>query len=255
LYFEERCSGGYGAPFFVFKIVAIYIKCIFKAEIQHPMNELKLTGGARIGRSNATWPFATLTVTKDKLDLNATILGKFVFLPGDIVSFDTLNSIGKYNGIRIYHKVQGYNEKIIFWTSRPAQVIQQIHATGFMSNTAIPLINSPERKLQAAGGFPIKKSAAIMAVIVWNIIFISGIASVILTDGDLRLFLLAASIASGLLIVFSLLVLFYKPFAAKVLKDGREATDIKNFLIFLIIIAAFMLVNFSVLTTIFKEPF
>ncbi|TRW26548.1 hypothetical protein FMM05_03995 [Flavobacterium zepuense] len=219
------------------------------------MDEIKLTGGARIGRSNATWPFATLTVTKDKLELNATILGKFVFLSGDIVSFDTLNSIGKYNGVRIYHIVPGYNEKVVFWTPKPAQLIQQIHATGFISNTGIPSANSPERKLQAAGGFPLRKSAAIIAVVVWNVLFISGIASIILTNGNMKLFQLAASAALALLIMFSLLTMFSKSFAAKVLKEGREVSDIKKFLIFLIIIAAFMLVNFTFLAAAFSEPY
>jgi len=219
------------------------------------MNDIKLTGGARIGRTNATWPFATLTVTKDKLELNATILGKFVFVPGDIVSFDTINSIGRYNGIGIHHRVGGYNEKIIFWTSNPAQVIQQIHATGFMNNTSIPLSNSPERKLQAAGGFPIKKSVAIAFIVVWNVLFLTGIAGVVITNGDLMLFLFAVSIAFGLLIVFALTIMFSKPFAAKVLKEGRDASDIKNFLIFIIIIATLMLVNFTVVINAFNRPY
>jgi hypothetical protein len=38
------------------------------------MTEVKETGRARIGMANATWPFATLTVNREKLQLNATIL-------------------------------------------------------------------------------------------------------------------------------------------------------------------------------------
>lgn len=37
------------------------------------MTQLNLTGGARIGMANATWPFASLKVTRERLDLNASI--------------------------------------------------------------------------------------------------------------------------------------------------------------------------------------
>lgn len=52
------------------------------------MNELKLTGGARIGMANATFPFATLKVNKDRLELNASIVGNIVFQPSDIISIE-----------------------------------------------------------------------------------------------------------------------------------------------------------------------
>ena len=42
------------------------------------MDQLKMTGGARIGMANATWPFVTLTVTKDRLDLNVDKTVEFV---------------------------------------------------------------------------------------------------------------------------------------------------------------------------------
>ena len=39
------------------------------------MKQYELTGGARIGRGNATYPFAKLKVTANKLELNASIIG------------------------------------------------------------------------------------------------------------------------------------------------------------------------------------
>ena len=51
--------------------------------------EIKKTGGARIGMMNATWPFATLKVNKNRLELNATILGNLVFTPQDIISIES----------------------------------------------------------------------------------------------------------------------------------------------------------------------
>jgi hypothetical protein len=54
------------------------------------MTDIKFTGGARIGMANATWPFASLKVSKDRLDLNATIVGNLVFRPADIISIETI---------------------------------------------------------------------------------------------------------------------------------------------------------------------
>ena len=41
------------------------------------MDKIKLssTGGARVGWVNATWPFAKLNVSQNKIDLNATLIG------------------------------------------------------------------------------------------------------------------------------------------------------------------------------------
>ena len=51
------------------------------------MNEkFTLTGGARIGSSNATYPFADLYVDKEILKLNASIIGNLIFEAKDIIS-------------------------------------------------------------------------------------------------------------------------------------------------------------------------
>jgi len=53
------------------------------------MNEnYTLTGGARIGRANATYPFANLFVDKDVLKINSSIVGNLVFKPQDIISIE-----------------------------------------------------------------------------------------------------------------------------------------------------------------------
>lgn len=51
------------------------------------MDEIKETGGARIGMANATWPFATLTITRDTLELNASIIGNFWTPISNVFSF------------------------------------------------------------------------------------------------------------------------------------------------------------------------
>ena len=71
------------------------------------MNLVKETGGARIGVANVTWPFATITVTKEQLELNATILGKLVFKSSDIISIDSCSGFMS-KGIKINHQVPTY---------------------------------------------------------------------------------------------------------------------------------------------------
>ena len=41
--------------------------------------KIKKTGGAKIGLFNATWPFATLNVDGNKLELSTVIMGHFTF--------------------------------------------------------------------------------------------------------------------------------------------------------------------------------
>ncbi len=41
---------------------------------------LSITGGARVGWINATWPLAKLTVNKHTIELKATLIGKYSFM-------------------------------------------------------------------------------------------------------------------------------------------------------------------------------
>ena len=50
--------------------------------------KLSITGGGRVGWVNATWPLAKLTVQKNKIDLNATLIGKYSFTQEQIISIN-----------------------------------------------------------------------------------------------------------------------------------------------------------------------
>ncbi|MBL7903443.1 MAG: hypothetical protein JNL22_00335 [Bacteroidales bacterium] len=101
------------------------------------MKQLKVVGGLRAGMANATWPFATLKATKDKLVLKAFMIGKFSFSKEDIISIEPyydIPIIGR--GIKINHKVIQYKEKIIFWSFKnPNEIINDIMLLGFLDNT------------------------------------------------------------------------------------------------------------------------
>ena len=173
--------------------------------------------------ANATFPFATLKVNKDKLELNASIVGNLTFQASDIISIEPYTMIPILGqGIKINHKVTNYKERVIFWTFKdPNSVIRQIKETGFLNNQ-----NSSEQKInraiiekQAQGGFPIKKG------------FVIGVFTAI-----------------GLLFLTALFTLISADFRRLILKEGRELNDIKKFAIFAIIISGFILLQLGIIT-------
>ncbi|WP_419699218.1 hypothetical protein [Mucilaginibacter sp. NFX135] len=50
------------------------------------LTEFELTGGATYGLMSATWPFATLRVSKNELELNISLFGNLRFRSADVVS-------------------------------------------------------------------------------------------------------------------------------------------------------------------------
>jgi len=97
-------------------------------------NKLRLTGGARIAGVNVTWPFAILTVSRDELDLNASLIGKYRFSPDQVISIEKHVSIPLLAwGIRIHHNVPDYPQEIVFWhVASPDSLLKMIEETGFV---------------------------------------------------------------------------------------------------------------------------
>lgn len=207
------------------------------------MIEIKETGGARIGMANATWPFATLTVNKEMLQLNAAIIGNLVFKPGDIVSIEpytTILSFGK--GIKINHRVGNYNQKVIFWTmSNPAALIDKIKQTGFLNNTnqINATLNKEITAAQAQGGFPIKIPLVIAIVVLWNIFFLVDFKNNA-TPG------IGSQLALGFILITCILLLTFEPVRRLILKEGRTIDSIRGFIFFLMIIIGFILLMITI---------
>lgn len=216
------------------------------------MVEIKKTGGARIGMANATWPFATLKANKDKLELNATIIGNLVFKPSDIISIEPygiIPFIGK--GIRINHRVDKYKSKVIFWTfGNPNTLIKKIKQTGFFKSKGA-LSEDLEREIdkkQSQGGFPIKTSAAIWVIIVWNILFSIDFYNFFKDNIESSPLGIGAKLAIGSLLLTSLGLLISDYIRKLFLKEGHSIDSIKKFIYFIIAICLFFLFTISFLT-------
>lgn len=95
---------------------------------QHQMLEVTQTGGARIGFKNASWPLATLHVTRTELSIKVFIFGTYTFLPEDIIAIEPYTVIPYLGrGLRIRHRKEEYNQRIIFWTFRkPKELLAEI---------------------------------------------------------------------------------------------------------------------------------
>ncbi|MCU4190144.1 hypothetical protein M9Q43_13355 [Flavobacterium sp. HXWNR29] len=210
-----------------------------------------LTGGARIGMANASYPFADLYVDNEILKINASIVGNLMFQPIDIISIEPYTFIPLIGqGIKINHRIENYNSKVIFWTFKdPNFVISEIKKTGFLQNLNSE-INSHDieiLKKQNEGGFPIKKSVAIFFVIAWNLLFLSDIIPFFLNEKKEGSPIgIGMNLAIGLIFTSSILAIVSEKFRKIILKENRNFEDIKKFVYFIALITGIMFIVFTI---------
>ena len=212
------------------------------------MKEINFTGGARIGMANATWPFASLKVSKDRLDLNTGIVGNLTFKPNDIISIEPYSGFLS-SGLKINHKVSKYKGKVIFWTFKnPNEIIRQIQQTGFLDNIS-NIDNETDSIIterQKQGGFPLKLPFAIAVIVIWNLLFLIDFLGFTNSNSEGMPLGNGIKMALGFVFAISILTLISNGFRKIVLKEGRELKDISRFLYFIIFITGFMLLNLVV---------
>lgn len=209
-----------------------------------------LTGGARIGRANATYPFAKLFVEKNILKINASLVGNLVFQPQDIISIEPYTMIPILGqGIKINHCIENYNPKVIFWTFKdPNFVINEIKKVGFLDNinSNISFCDAKIIERQEQGSFPIKRSVAIIFIVLWNMFFLSDFLPFFLQNKKEGIPIgNGVKIAIGLLLVTSILTSISVGFRKIILKEGRDFNDIKKFVYFMILISGIMFLGFT----------
>ncbi len=98
------------------------------------MNELKESGGVRVGMANSS--LATLTVNKDRLMIKAPFIGELTFKPTNIIAIEPEKAWSRLaqGKIVIKHNIEEYHPDISFWTNNdPQQLIDKITEIGFFS--------------------------------------------------------------------------------------------------------------------------
>lgn len=99
------------------------------------MKKNKITGGARIGSINVTWPFAELSFEKEEL-LLTTVFSQRRMKPSQVAKLEPCRGLIT-RGIRIIRSDSF--EKIIFWYfGDPKIVIEKVYETGFMPSGEDP---------------------------------------------------------------------------------------------------------------------
>lgn len=208
-------------------------------------SQIKVIGGARIGSANATWPFVTLTVTKNRLDLNATLIGNYSFAPDDILSIVPCSELFG-GGLRINHKVSSYKQNVIFWTSNAQQLLKQIQDLGFLDydpNHVDPEIKKQISIRQKQGGLAFKWPFLILIAVVWNLLFLVDFYKFYMTDSQGIPLGRGAMMALSFVLISSVLLIFSKDFRRIALKEGRDFNEISKAVYFVMFICGFMLVN------------
>lgn len=212
------------------------------------MNEINETGGAYIGNGRATAPFATLKVNKHMLQLNAGLIGNLVFRSSDIVSINRSGGIlGVGGGVSINHKVSTYKQKVVFLPAgNSAELIDQITQLGFLTSTE-PIPPETEQfisTMQASGVYPIKSSAIVAIVVIWNIFFIPSFYSSFI-KGTPNFHSIGPRISLGLMFLLCLSLLVSPKVRHLVLKEGRTIDGLRISLYFMMLILGILFISFS----------
>ena len=142
--------------------------------------KFSLTGGARIGMMNASWPLAKLAATPQQLTLKVQLLGNYSFLPSqvrDLIPYKVLPILGE--GIQIIHNNPSYKKRIIFWTlgMSPQGAIEKIKQAGFQPGGEDGPMTEAERVAwQAQQGFPFQIKALLVIGLVWAALMFLGVS-------------------------------------------------------------------------------
>ncbi len=196
------------------------------------MGEVSFRGGARVGWLNASWPFATLKVSRSELRVSS--FGSYDFSQSQVVSIEPYGSIPFLSsGVRINHNRVDYPVTIIFWcVGNRAKVLSAIQDAGFL----------PSGKASArAPGFPIRWSVVVAVIVLWNLLF--------LLDGSV----LRPRSSPGPLALVALLSVFAIATATRLsaevqrvfLREGHHVGEIKSFLLLLQLVTGFISLVFA----------
>jgi hypothetical protein len=205
---------------------------------QPQMNaQLKVTGGARIGWVNATWPFARLTASAEQLSVSGKLIGSYTFSPDQVAALEPYRSIPIVgSGVRIIHTVQSYPEKMIFWCfGSPEGLIRQIADLGFRPSASVA-------QMRHRDGIAFRWLFVFLVVAVWNALF--------LADGFVPW---QQPKGPGLYTLLAIVLLFLtavglnvsKPFQSWALKPGRSVSEIRALAILVLVVSAILLVTFT----------
>jgi hypothetical protein len=198
-----------------------------------------ITGGARVGWTNASWPLAKLSASPDKLTISIALLGTYSFAPDEVSAVERYVMIPVLGwGVRICHCKVDCPQRVIFWClGSPNTVLQGIRSAGFLPTATAPL--SPQHR-----GIAMRWSAIIAAVIVWNALFFFNHIRSGQNPSQPGPIILAPLVFAFALSVGTLKL---PQLQRIILKPGRSVGEIEPFLRLLAFVSGLLLIIFSIL--------
>ena len=220
------------------------------------MTELKRRGGVRLGNASATWPFGTLSVTAERLEVSGGIIGTYVFTPGEVTAIEPAGLL-RGGGICIVHTVDSYSERVRFNAGRNTKrLIAEIEATGFL-NTPPPLPANRARdrvrdrallERRAQGPLPFRVRFLVLAGVGWNVLLLPvllrwvGIVGEDVAPEEAFAVWSQGRYAVIFMAALCLGVLFVEPFREWALKAGRTVAEVRTGVLFMLAILSVFLI-------------
>jgi len=88
-------------------------------------------GGARIGLFNATWPFATLTISDTSISLQV-FSRRYSLKKEEVTRLEYFR--GWFSvGVKIVHKGAVLDSHAVFWSFEPTKVLAEAKRVGFQT--------------------------------------------------------------------------------------------------------------------------
>jgi len=202
------------------------------------MSEIIVTGGARIGLVDATWPFAKLSASPVGLRLKC-LLDSYDFAPSQVVSLEPHGSFLRFhNGLRVVHARSDYPSKIVFWCQgNPEELISRIRQAGFLPT-------APASSEVRWRGMPFRWTWVGIFLVAWHALFLVPVAAI--PDRMNR-----EPAFACLPLLFAFLVAWSIKSSPTVqnmvLSDGHSVNEVKGFLSMIQFVSAPLCVVFAIL--------
>lgn len=198
---------------------------------------LQITGGARVGWVNWSWPFGQLTATPQELTVTTPFRTCYRFTPREVVALEPYGWIPVlWRGVRIIHAVDRFPGSIIFWCfGSPERLIERITGLGF-----VPL--AQQTQVVRRERMPFRWSFVILLLLAWNGLLIADgfvVWKESPTPGPYTMLALA------LLFLTSVALAFSKTCQAWILKPGRSIDEVRPLAWLVMVISALMLIAFG----------
>jgi len=200
--------------------------------------EIKVTGGARIGWVNASWPLARLSASSQKIVISSFLIGSYSFSPDQVAAIEPYGSIPILGrGIQVIHTVSNYPQKIVFWCiGSPDKLIAQIRNLGFLPQVSRAQVPTRE-------GMAFRWSFIIGVFAIWNALFVLDQGGRLDQPKPLGIY---ALLAVALLFLISLSLNYSSSIQAIALKPGRSISEVKPIAKLTMVVSAILLIGFGV---------